>query len=76
MSTVQSLGDELRNRSPCGICRQVIREFCDPQDQPGGLILIDSGEDDVLCEVLDIERLLAHGFSFAPAHGTHNPAGS
>lgn len=78
VSTVDSLDGPLRDRSPCGICRQVIREFCDPADDDGALIFIDNGTEDTLCEVLDIERLLPHGFSFAPppGHGTHNPADS
>ena len=63
VSTADGLDNPLRGRTPCGICRQAIREFtaldmyCDE-----ALILIDNGADDVLCEVFDIERLLPHGF--------------
>jgi len=79
ISTVDSLGAPLAERSPCGICRQVIREFSGGEmDLDTALILIDSGADDTLCEIMDIERLLPHGFSFAPpvGHGIHSPADS
>lgn len=59
VSTVDSLDGPLPGRSPCGICRQVIREFADEQT----LIVIDSGEADVIGEILDMERLLPWGFA-------------
>ena len=62
VSTVATLDAELRDRSPCGICRQVIREFADGDT----LILCDSGAPGNLGDVFDIERLLPHGFRFAP----------
>ncbi len=62
VSTVATLGAELRDRSPCGICRQVIREFADGET----LVLCDNGAPGVLAEVFDIERLLPSGFRFAP----------
>ena len=62
VSTVSTLDAELRDRSPCGVCRQVIREFADGDT----LILCDSGAEGPLGEVFDIERLLPHGFRFAP----------
>lgn len=50
----------LRDRSPCGACRQVIREFATDET----LILLDRGEDACTADVLDIERLLPFGFRF------------
>lgn len=41
-------------RSPCGLCRQTIAEFCDENS----LILIDHQAPDTLCDVVDIQRLL------------------
>ena len=64
ISTVDSLTSPLAERSPCGACRQVIKEF-------GGegevLIFIDSGGGDsgILCNVFDMERLLPYGFKLA-----------
>jgi cytidine deaminase len=66
VSTVDSLDAPLAERSPCGVCRQAIREFTDQDvSLDEALILIDTGEDDVLCDVMDIARLLPHGFTFA-----------
>jgi len=65
VSTVDSLGGPLSERSPCGGCRQAIREFTGTGvTLDDTLILIDSGEDAVLCDVVDIERLLPHDFTF------------
>ncbi|MDA1311214.1 MAG: cytidine deaminase [Proteobacteria bacterium] len=65
VSTTDSLGGPLSERSPCGVCRQAIREFTGADvTLDDALILIDSGEDGVLCDVVDIERLLPHGFTF------------
>lgn len=60
VSCAQALHARLADRSPCGICRQVIAEFA--TDAPPSLVLIDSGEDDALGEVLDLERLLPYPF--------------
>lgn len=66
LSTVDALGAPLSERSPCGACRQAIREFTEHDGTVDeALILIDTGEPDVLCDVLDIPRLLPHGFTFA-----------
>jgi len=46
------------DRSPCGACRQVLREFAGPDT----LILLDRGTPDPSADVFDIERLLPHGF--------------
>lgn len=55
----------LHDRSPCGACRQVIREFADAHT----LILLDRGGDDFSADVLDIDRLLPFGFRFTtPGH--------
>lgn len=50
----------LQQRSPCGSCRQVLREFAD-QDT---LVLIDRGTPDPSADVFDLARLLPHGFRF------------
>lgn len=66
VSTADALGRPLSERSPCGICRQAIREFSGSGvavDE--ALILIDNADPETLCEVFDIERLLPYGFSFA-----------
>jgi cytidine deaminase len=66
VSTVDSLGSPLSERSPCGVCRQAIREFTDQDvSVDKALILIDTKDPDILCEVMDIPRLLPHGFTFA-----------
>ena len=62
MSTVATLGETLSERSPCGLCRQVIREFADQQT----LVICDSGVEDALGDIFDIERLLPFGFQFSP----------
>ena len=58
LSTADSLDGPLSSRSPCGICRQVIREFADKNT----LIAIDGAEEGTIAEILDIERLLPYGF--------------
>ena len=60
VSTPATLDMPLSQRSPCGLCRQAIREFADEDT----LIICDSGEEEVLGDVLDIERLLPFGFQF------------
>ena len=60
LTTLDSLDGPLRDRSPCGICRQVIREFGDAET----LVAIDTGDEGTLCELLDVERLLPYGFRF------------
>lgn len=62
VSCVDALDGPAAHRSPCGICRQVIREFADEET----LILLDTAETDLIAEVLDIHRLLPHGFTFRP----------
>lgn len=67
VSVRDALGDVLPNRSPCGLCRQFIRQFCDPAPgQPPPLIFVDDGAPDTLGQVFDIERLLPWGFRFEP----------
>lgn len=65
VSCSDALDAPLHERSPCGICRQVIREFTDPDSGADrALILIDTGAADTLADILDIERLLSYGFHF------------
>lgn len=55
LSTIDSLGGELGDRSPCGACRQVISEFSGEET----LVAVD-GSDGV--SLLDVERVLPFGF--------------
>ncbi|EDP62925.1 cytidine deaminase [alpha proteobacterium BAL199] len=64
VSCTKALHARLADRSPCGICRQTIAEFS--TDVPPSLVLIDSGDDDVLGDVLDLDRLLPYAFRIAP----------
>lgn len=58
LSTADSLDGPVEGRSPCGPCRQVIREFADDRT----LIVIDNGAKNTIGEVLDIDRMLPWGF--------------
>ncbi len=60
VSCAQALHARLADRSPCGICRQVFAEFA--SDAPPSLVLIDSGEEGALGEILDLDRLLPYAF--------------
>ncbi len=60
VSCTQALHAALADRSPCGICRQVFAEFA--ADAPPSLVLIDSGEEGTLGEILDLDRLLPYAF--------------
>jgi len=63
LSCAQNLEGPLDGRSPCGACRQTIREFTlIDADRDTALILIDSGDDHYLGDVLDISRLLPWSF--------------
>ena len=54
------------NAAPCGVSRQAIRKLTGTDiTLDEALILIDSGESGVLCDVVDIERLLSHGLTSA-----------
>jgi len=65
VSCVDARDGPLRDRSPCGLCRQVIREFTDPDpNRDSALILVDTAAAGMLADMLDIERLLAYGFHF------------
>lgn len=66
VSTASGLDGPLRERSPCGICRQAFREFVPlDSDAKAALFFCDTGEEGALAEVFDIERLLPYGFTFA-----------
>ncbi|NQW12000.1 MAG: cytidine deaminase [Alphaproteobacteria bacterium] len=60
VSCTQALDAPLADRSPCGICRQTIAEFA--SDDPPTLVLVDGGGADAIGDLLDIDRLLPHGF--------------
>lgn len=60
VSCAQALDAPLADRSPCGICRQTIAEFAG--DDPATLVLVDGGGADAIGDLLDIDRLLPHGF--------------
>lgn len=67
VSTADALDRPLAERSPCGVCRQAIKEFCGRGgDASAALVAIDNGDPDTLCELFDIDRLLPYGFNFAP----------
>lgn len=55
------MGKPLERIVPCGVCLQVIMEFCDPQKFE--LVLALSEED---YEVRSLAELLPYGFSLAP----------
>lgn len=67
LSTADALSSPLCDRSPCGTCRQAVREFVARADgAPEALVIVDTARPGSLCEVFDIERLLPYGFSFSP----------
>ena len=62
VSVRDALNGPVCSRSPCGLCRQFISQFCDPAAPDPSLIIIDDGAPDTLGQVFDIERLLPWGF--------------
>lgn len=56
--TTPNNAKEINLRSPCGLCRQTIAEFADDNT----LILIDHNVPGVLCDVVDINRLLPYRY--------------
>lgn len=50
-------GEDLRRTPPCGVCLQVMAEFCDPEEFE--VVLAKSTED---FEVLRLKELLPYGF--------------
>lgn len=60
VSCVATLDAPVADRSPCGICRQVIHEF--GSTEPETLVIVDGGGDGALGDVFDLERLLPYGF--------------
>ncbi|MEQ8585670.1 MAG: cytidine deaminase [Thalassobaculaceae bacterium] len=63
VSCVATLDAPLSDRSPCGICRQVIHEF--GSRDPETLVIVDSGGEGALGDVFDLDRLLPYGFSLS-----------
>lgn len=61
VSCVATLEAPVADRSPCGICRQVIHEF--GSREPETLVIVDGGGEGALGDVFDLERLLPYGFS-------------
>lgn len=61
VSCVATLDAPVADRSPCGICRQVIQEF--GSRDPETLVIVDGGGDGALGDVFDLDRLLPYGFS-------------
>ena len=57
ITVTNNLDNPLADRSPCGICRQVIHEFATPDT----LILLDNNT--ATPDTLTIAELLPHGFS-------------
>ena len=66
LSTLDSLEAPLGERSPCGVCRQALKEFTlSDITQDEALFFIDRQDADIICDILDITRLLPYGFNFA-----------
>lgn len=61
VSCLKALDASLPDRSPCGICRQMMHEFA--SRDPETLVIVDGGGDGALGDVMDMERLLPFGFS-------------
>lgn len=58
VSTANSKKDDIMLRSPCGLCRQTISEFSDDNT----LVLIDHQQDGILCDIVDMNRLLPYRY--------------
>ena len=56
--TTPNRDKEINLRSPCGLCRQTIAEFCDDNS----LIIIDRDEPGHLADIVDINRLLPYRY--------------
>lgn len=61
VSCVATLDAPVADRSPCGLCRQVIHEF--GSRDPETLVVVDGGGAGALGDVFDLDRLLPYGFS-------------
>jgi cytidine deaminase len=62
VSTAHRDKADITLRSPCGLCRQTIREFADDNT----IIVIDHDMPGVLANILDINRLLPYGYHYTP----------
>lgn len=62
LSTAHREKDDITLRSPCGLCRQTIREFADDNT----IIIIDHDQAGKLGNILDINRLLPYGYHYTP----------
>lgn len=63
VSCVATLDAPLADRSPCGICRQVVHEF--GSRDPETLVIVDGGGEGALGDVFDLDRLLPYGFGLS-----------
>ncbi len=59
---------DLGTRAPCGSCRQFLAEFALDADKGEGtsLVFLANDDDNIIAEMLDIDRLLPHRFTFRP----------
>lgn len=58
VSTANSKKENIRLRSPCGLCRQTIAEFADDNT----LIIIDHQQPGILADIVDMDRLLPYRY--------------
>lgn len=68
MSCSDLLNESFNNRSPCGQCRHIISEFVPASAADDKtLIIVDNGDDGVLGEITDLQRLLPHRYHLPEA---------
>jgi cytidine deaminase len=62
VSTAHRHESDVTLRSPCGLCRQAIREFANDDT----VIAIDYDSPGVLANIFDINRVLPYGYHYTP----------